>query len=210
MTRRGFLSRLLGKRRPKEMAFFAVQVAFNYYGKETLREELHRLIAESVDDETPEQKRRFFKRLTSKLQEAIPYFEYGFWDFITDASAAEREFNHWINDIEANIATEEEEVGESVDEIMRLSSSKYYVVISLIFLLEASPMLDELAELIDEIPEEAYADRETFAKLIAAINYFDFEYCFGDAVYIMPGNEKDGISYEDLAGEGWEYLRLIS
>lgn len=210
MTRRGFLSKLLGKRRPKEMAFFAIQVAFNYYGKETLRSELHRLIEESVDDETPEQKRRFFKRLTSKLQEAIPYFEYGYWDFITDAAEAEREFNHWINDIEANIATEEEEVGESVDEVMRLSSSKYYVVISLIFLLEASPMLDDLAELIYEIPEDASAERETFAQLIAAINYFDFEYCFGDAVYIMPSNDKDGISYEDLAGEGWEYLRLIS
>ncbi|MCS7012777.1 MAG: hypothetical protein RMI34_10145 [Chloroherpetonaceae bacterium] len=210
MTRRGFLSKLFGKKYPDEMAFFAVQVAFNYYGKETLRSALHRLIEESVDDETPEQKRRFYKRLTGKLQEAIPYFEYGYWDFIIEAEAAEREFHHWINDIEANIATEEEEVGESVDEVMRLSSSKYYVVISLIFLLEASPMLNDLTDMIREIPEDAFADRETFAKLISAINYIDFEYSYGDAVYIMPSNEKDGISYEDLAGEGWEYLQLIS
>ncbi|KER10413.1 MAG: hypothetical protein HY22_04910 [[Candidatus Thermochlorobacteriaceae] bacterium GBChlB] len=212
INRRNFFSRLFGGNKPKEMGFLGIQVAFNYYGKETLRSEIHHIINAPVDDEeTPAEKKRIYRKIVMKLLEAEPYYEYGFWDFIPDAARAESEFRHWVNDIEANLALEEDEVADEVDGISRLSANKYYVVVSLCFLLEASAMLDRFVEtVIDDIPEEEYMTRETFARLIAAINQFDFEYCYGDAVYIMPGNEKDGISYEDLLGEGWEYLKMIS
>ncbi|MFN3561338.1 MAG: hypothetical protein ACK4XM_05450 [Chloroherpetonaceae bacterium] len=209
MNRRNFFSNLFGKRRG-ESIFFGIQVAINAFGDEGLRSKVHRIIEESADDETPEEKRRFYKRLAALLVENQHFFEYGYWDVITDAEAAETEFENWVDEIEASIATEEEEMGERINEMYRYSNSKYYVVITLCFLFENDRSLDRFFEVVDSIPEADYWRQETFGRLFAAINYFDFEFCLGDAAFIMPGNEEDGISMEDIMGEGWSYLKSLS
>lgn len=209
MNRRNFFSNLFGKRRG-ESIFVGIQVAINAFGDEGLRSKVHRIIEESADDETPEEKRRFYKRLAALLIENQHFFEYGYWDVITDAEAAETEFENWVDEIEASIATEEEEMGERVNEMYRYSNSKYYVVITLCFLFENDRSLDRFFEVVDSIPEADYWRQETFGRVLAAINYFDFEFCLGDAAFIMPGNEEDGISMDDIMGEGWSYLKNLS
>lgn len=209
MNRRNFFSNLFGKRRG-ESIFIGVQVAINAFGDEGLRSKVHRIIEESADDETPEEKRRFYKRLITLLVENQHFFEYGYWDVLTDTEEAEAEFENWINEIEASIATEEEEMGERVNEMYRYSSSKYYVVITLCLLFEDDRSLDPFFDVVDSIPESEYWTQKTFGRVLAALNYLDFEFCLGDAAFIMPGNEEDGISMEDLMGEGWEYLKSLS
>ncbi|MCS6988666.1 MAG: DUF1517 domain-containing protein [Chloroherpetonaceae bacterium] len=209
MTRRNFFSNLFGSRRG-ESVFIGIQVAINAFGDEGLRSKVHRMIEESADDETPEEKRRFYKRLVATLVENQHFFEYGYWDVISETDAAEAEFENWVTEIEASIATEEEEMGERVNEMYRFSSAKYYVVITLCLLFEDNRSLDPFFEVVDSIPESEHWTQKTFGRVLAALNYLDFEFCLGDAAFIMPGNEEDGISMEDITGEGWDYLRSLS
>jgi hypothetical protein len=214
MNRRGFFSKLkyfLGDRTPSEVFFFGVQVVMSVYAKDNLRHELHRVISEGVaEEERPAQKRAFYKNIAALLLECQPSFDYGYWDYLTDRNDAEAEFQQWVTEIEGSMATEEEQMGEQIDELHRLSSEKYFVVVTFAFLFESSPGLEQFMTMIEEIPEEEYFSRATFGTLIDAVNYLDFEYCLSDGVFIMPGNEEDGFSWEDLHGGGWEYLKPIA
>ncbi len=211
MDRRGFFSRLLG-RTPEEgdAVFFGLQLVVNVGSDDTLRANLHRVVNRPVATERPAEKRAFYKRVTAVLLEAEPFFDYAYWDYRTDPASARPEFESWLNEIEGSIATEEEELGEAVDEQFRMSGDRSYVVVSILFLLENVTALRAFRSVVEAVPEDEAFSRTTFPKLLRAITYVDFEYALGDAVFIMPGNERDGISWEEIHTEGWNYLKPIA
>jgi hypothetical protein len=210
MNRRGFFSRMFGSRRIPDVIFFGVQVIVSTYVDDELHKKLYNVISEPPDDEeSPAQKHSFYKRVSSVLQECLPGVEYGYWDYLTKTRDAESEFHSWVGEIEASMATEEEEMGDEINDGTRLSGEKNYVAVSMVFLLEGDTLLEDFVSIIDSIGEDQYFDRDSFRKLLDAVNYIDFEYSFGDACFIMPGNEQDGLSFEDIHGEGWEYLKPV-
>ncbi len=210
MNRRGFLSKLnLFKEEPGEMLFYGVQVVVNTGSDDHMRSKIHNVINAPMKEETPHEKKAFYKKIVSLILEQEPFFEYGHWDYLTNAADAKAEFNDWVQEIEGSLASEAEETGEAIDEQFRMSSDKQYVVLSMAFLLENNDSHSNFFEMID-LPESEYFIRDTWPKLLKAIGYIDFEFALADAVFIMPGNEKDGFSFEDLHSEGWEYLKPIS
>jgi hypothetical protein len=212
MNRRGFFSKLtstFSRRHEGDPFFFGVQVVVNVYGEDDLRSRLHKVIAQETTTEYPADKRIFYKRISALLRDSQPFFEYGYWDYLGESDGAVEEFNDWVDEIEASMATVEEEIGEEVDSLNRFSSEKSYVVVTMAFLLEYSTELDDLIGMIESIGEDDYFTPKGFETLIEAVNYIDFEYSLGDAVFIMPGNENDGFSWMDMHGEGWEYLKPI-
>lgn len=209
MNRRGFFSSIFNRQSEGEPLFFGVQTVINIFGEDSLRERLHKVIASSSGTELPADKHSLYKRITALLRESQAYFEYGYWDYLDDGDEATAEFENWVGDLEATMATEEEELGTEVDEMHRMSSDKCYVVVTMAFLLEYSPALDEMISMIGGIAEDDYFTPAGFGVLLDAVNYIDFEYSLGDAVFIMPGNETDGFSWTDMRGEGWEYLKPI-
>jgi hypothetical protein len=211
MNRRGFFSRILG-REPSEgdRFFFGIQLVINVGTDDALRQKLHRVVNAPVGEETPLQKRAFYKRLAAVLMEAEPFYDYAFWDYRLDPDEAQAEFESWVNEIEGGMATEEEEVGETVDEQFRMAGDKSYVVVSMACLMENATALANFRSMIEGIPAEENFSRPTFTTLVNALHYLDFEYSLGDAVFIMPGSEKDGVSWEELHTEGWDYLRPIA
>jgi hypothetical protein len=212
MNRRGFFSNITSvfhRKHEGDPFFFGFQCVINIYGEDDLRSRIHRVIAGGEETESPEQKRHFYKSITALLQESLPFLEYGYWDYLTDRDEAVGEFRSWVDEIEASMATEEEEMGTEPDEAQRLSNEKNYVVVSLAFLLEFSDELSEMIGMIESIPEDDPFTPTAFQTLIQSVKYIDFEYSQGDAVFIMPGNEDDGFSWTDMRGEGWEYLKPI-
>ena len=204
-NRRGFFGRIFGKRE-FERGCFAVQVVINAYGEDDLREKLHELIEEAHDiDETPIEKKRFYKRLSSVLLSAEPYFEHACFEYENEAKYAEESYREWVSELEANMATEDEEVGDDVDGYHRLSSDNRYVVFSMVFLLAAP---HPFADKYDGENDEDYT-RRNLGELIDSVNYLYFEQVDGDAVFLMPGNNRDGFSWADLADEGWEHLHMV-
>jgi hypothetical protein len=212
MNRRGFISSfksMFNSRREGDPFFFGVQMVINIFGEDDLRRRLHAVIASGDASESPAQKKVFYKRISALLRESVPFFEYGYWDYLTDPDEATDEFNDWVTEVEASMATVDEELGSEIDEAQRLSNEKNYVVVTLAFLLEYGESQGELIEIVESIGEEEYFTPVGFQKLVDAVNYIDFEYSDGDAVFIMPGNEEDGFSWTDMRGEGWEYLKPI-
>jgi hypothetical protein len=187
--------------------FFGIQVVVRNFVSDPLRRQLHELIAQSGSEQSLTDKRTFWKRVTAVLNEAVPAFELGYWDLISENG--EDEFESWSSEIEGSLATEAEELGTAPDEVNRISAEKRYVVVTLLFLVEGGTNADRtLAERCD-IPESEWFTRLTFGKLIATIPLLNFANVIADAVYMSPGSEEDGLSMEDLHGGGYEYLKML-
>ena len=212
MNRRGFFSNIksaFSSRHEGDPFFFGIQCVINIYGEDELRSTLHNILSGENYSESPEQKFQFYKRISAVLRQNIPFVDYGYWDYITDPDDAADEFNSWVSEIQASMATEEEELGADVDEEFRLSSEKCYVVVTMAFVLEYSSAQSSFIAQVEAIGEDDYYSQVGFQKLVDAIPYVDFDYSLGDAVFIMPGNPEDGFSWTDMRGEGWEYLKPI-
>ncbi len=212
MNRRGFISKfksIFSSRSEGDPFFFGVQIVINIYGEDELRQRLHRVIAEIDEVESPYDKRNFYKQIVAILRESQPFFEYGFWDYLTNPSDATEEFHDWVDGMEASMATVGEELGTEIDEVHRMSAEKSYVVVSMAFLLELHRSLEGMVRIVEGVSEEDYFTPYGFSQLLEAINHIDFEYSHGDAIFILPGNDQDGFSWTDMRGEGWEYLKPI-
>lgn len=207
MNRRGFFSSLF--QTTPQIFFFGVQVALLTISTDTTRKRLHTLLENAGEYESPKDKTSLYKQIAAILLENKPYWEYGYWDYLTEASEAQSEFHEWVAEITASMATEEEELGKSVDEAHRLSSDKTYIVVTVAFILEYEA-LQNVAAVIEDIPEEEYWSCVGFTELLEALKRIDYEYCLKDAVFLMPGTDEDGFSWEDLHSPDWSYLKPIS
>jgi hypothetical protein len=210
MNRRGFMSKVGSFfKRPGDVFFYAVQVVVNVYGEDDLRQALHRVVLTGGEMESPAQKRAFYKQIAALLTTNQPFFEYGHWDYMTEADEAEATFEQWVTELEAGLATEAEEVTDVLDDVDRMSTDKSYVVVTMLFVLERVDANATAIEMIERHVDDEFLERAPMVELIEAIRYIDFEYSLADAAFIMPGNDQDGISWEDIRGEGWEYLKPV-
>jgi uncharacterized protein DUF1517 len=190
---------------PSDTYFFGLQIAIKCFGEDTLRARFARVIEESrTADESVPEKRRFLKRFVALLEESALFWSYGFWDYIDDAETAAQEFNTWVNEIESSMATEEEELGEAVDDLQRTSNRKDYVVVTLLFLLDAPYAPAEQVATDDEV-----FLKETFVALVQGLTRLDPHSIQADGSYVVPGSADDGLSEDDLYGPGWEYLHML-
>jgi hypothetical protein len=189
--------------------FFGIQVAVKAFFKDDFRRRLHETVARGDAEQSLNDKRQFWKRVTAVLNEGMPVFEYGFWDLIR-TDAAEQEFESWCSEIEGSVATEFEEMSTTVDEVNRLSSDQRYVLVTLAFLVERESNSDLTLGERCNLPEAQWSTRQTFAHLIATVPMLNFANVQADAIYLMPGNDTDGLSDEDLHGGGYEYLKPLA
>ncbi len=211
MNRRGFFGSIasLFEGYSFQSIFLGMQIVINSFPGDTILAQIRALAASSGTLESMAEKKSFYRNIVALLIENYAYWEYGYWDFIPKEGEAEHEFNTWISDIDASTAIEEAELGEEIDGIFRLSRDKYYVVITMAFLLSASDFTHILQRILEILPEDEYYTKETFLKLFNHINTIDFSHVDRDALFLVPGNDKDGFSWEDLHGGGWEYLHPI-
>lgn len=203
--------------------FLGVQLVIQVFGSDDLRAQLKRLV--DNEENTAQGKRRFMKSVASLLLENQYAWEYGYWDYRTDADDAIKNFNQWNNEIEASMATEEDEVGSEMDRLRRFSDNKEFVVVSLLMMIdnrdepveddhgsyEFRPTYQQLAQpllsSIEEITEPYYWRTTTFITLLEAIRALDPRAIERDAFYVFPGTENDGMSSMDLLGDAsWKYM----
>jgi hypothetical protein len=192
-----------------DYTFLGVQVVATVFHRDPLREKLHQTIAGTPDPQTLQQKRTFWKRISALLNEAMPVFELGYWNLI-QGGKAEAEFESWTSEIEGSLATEREEMGTRADEVIRLSADKRYLLCTCVALVERGSNSDRTIGERCDLPEAAWFTRQTFARLIGTFPLLNFANVQADAVYLVPGSARDGLSVEDLHGGGYEYLRPLA
>jgi len=184
-------------------SFFGVQVAFKNFHRDPLRAKLHDLIArEGGTRQSIADKQRFWKKFVGLLSEAMPVFEYGDWELIR-GGRSEGEFNEWAQEIEASLATEPEEVAPQRDEASRLAVSAPYILVTMMVLVDKGSNADETVGEWCDIPEPVWLTRQTFGRLISIFPRLNFANVQADAVYLVPGHDRDGLSAEDLVSEDY-------
>jgi hypothetical protein len=223
---RGRRSFLTGREEPESHAlFFGIQLVIQIFGSDELRARIARLIEAEDETDSVDEKRRFIKSLASLLAENQYAWEYGFWEFHSDAETAISSFNQWRNEIEASIATEPEEMGGEMDRLHRFSDQKEYLIVTLLMLIDNSdePVSDDVGDyrfrptysqlalpfrqLCEHFDESDYWKAETFERLLEGVRALDPRAIERDGIYVYPGTEQDGISSFDLLSDsGWKYL----
>lgn len=206
MAKQGFMGKISRWwSKPSDTYFLALQLAIKCFGEDTLRARFARVLEESRNgDENPDEKRRFIRRLAALLEESELYWAYGEWDYSDKRDEAIEEFETWVDEVENSLATEEEELDDEIDDIRRTSNRKDYVVVTLAFLLDEGY---EPAEALNS-EDETYL-KSTFVSLVAGLSRIDPRMIQADAAYIVPGNEEDGLSEDDLYSPGWEHLHIL-
>jgi hypothetical protein len=192
-------------------SFFGLQLVMRAVDGEA-RKRLHQAIAGggAAGEQSLADKRAFYKTITTILAGELYRYELAYWDYIADPARGESEFDTWCSELEGQVATENEEVGKAVDESFRLSAEREYVAVTVLFLLEAGGNSDTTVAARCDLPEAEWFHRDTLVKLVHTIPMLSFSSVKADAVYIVPGNDQDGLSFDDVHGGGWEYLRQVS
>jgi hypothetical protein len=191
-------------------SFFGVQVAFKNFHRDPLRQKLHKVIAADAGvRQTYGEKQRFWKQVTGLLSEAMPVFEYGDWD-LERGGNAESKFNDWATEIEGSLATVAEEVAPVADEASRLSAASSYVLMTMMVLVDKGSNADETLGEWCDIPERIWLTRQTFGRLISIFPRLNFAGVQADAVYLVPGHDRDGLSAEDLVSADYYNLQPLS
>jgi hypothetical protein len=216
MDRRNFFASLFSIEPPhseESRLFFGAQFVVATLSDTQTPRRARELLAEFPAVRTPEEKHEFYKRLCALLADQIQHLEYGYWDYLTDTTEATQEFWQWLQDLQDNIATDDRAMNTgdfAALETERINTDRYYLVVTMCFLLEDAPELAGVFATLDAIEEKNYWTHEGFLQLLAAVLHVDFRFCERDAVYVMPGNDDDGFSWEDVHGAGWEYLNPIA
>ncbi|MFN0087421.1 MAG: DUF1517 domain-containing protein [Blastocatellia bacterium] len=220
--RRSFLT---GRDSSEHALFFGVQLVIQIFGSDELRARLKRLIDAEDETDSAQEKRRFMKSVAALLLENQYAWEYGFWEFHSDAETAISTFNEWRNELEASMATEPEEMGTEADRLHRFSDNKEYLIVTLMMMLDnrEEPVQDDVGDysfrpaysqlalpfrqLCEHFDEAEYWTPETFARLLDGMRSIDPRAIERDGIYVYPGTAQDGISSFDLLSEsGWKYL----
>jgi hypothetical protein len=188
--------------------FFGVQVAINEAAKDGLRAELHNRMTVNKSEVTPEEKKAYYRNISSVILENMFAAEYGFWDYYENDDAID-EFDSWQNDLESGTALENSELGDENDAELRADSSKDYIVVTIAVLADESSRNQAFYDQIASIKEDEYFDRASFVKIIDALRLLDFNRVERDMVFLIPGNDQDGLSWFDIHSEGWNYLKPI-
>jgi len=188
--------------------FFGVQVATKAFFKDPFRQRLHQAIAAAPETQSLLDKRTFWKSFTALLNEAWPVFELGYWDLVRGENA-EQEFETWTSEIEGSLATEPAEMGAAADEATRLSAERGYVLVTALVLVTAGSNSDLTLGDRCDLPETQWWTRQTFERLVGTFPLLNFGQVQADAVYLVPGNDRDGLSTQDLRGEGYKYLMAL-
>ncbi len=185
--------------------FFGLQLLIHAFGEDALRSRLAEIIADTnASIEDTEAKRRYIKRLVAVLIEQQAYWSQVFWDYKTTASASDAEFEAWSSELNANTATESEEMNVEVDGAYRLSNAKDYVSISIILRLSTAYPPATISD------ENLYWQTQTVNNLVRGLLLINPETIIADGVFITPGNSEDGLSEQDLLTGGWSYLRVMT
>jgi hypothetical protein len=188
--------------------FFGVQILVQAFHGDPLRRKLHDVIAKGGEEQTLNEKRRFWKRLVGVFNEAMPVFEMGYWDLVR-GSKAEETFETWSSELEGALATEKEETGAAADEVIRLSAHKKHILVTFMVLVAADSNSDATLGERCALPESQWWTRRTLARLVETFSMLNFASVQADAVYLSPGNDRDGLSMEDIHGGGYEHLKPL-
>jgi hypothetical protein len=140
-------------------------------------------------------KRVQYTHLANLLAGEMPRAERGYWDLIT-SDRAETEYESWCSEIEKVV--QEPSAGPSP-----------YCIVSVAVLALAGSNSDTTLRERCDLGEAQFFTRDTFLHLVHTLPMLNFASVAADSIYLVPGEAGAGPTEEELADEGYEYLRRL-
>lgn len=182
--------------------FFAMQLAMKAPRTDARRKALYDAIHAAGAEQTLFEKRSFYTRLAGLLGEALSSVDLCFWDYVATKSA-EKDYETWSSQIETAVA------GDRENPRLPAGSQADYILVTTLFLLKAGSDTDKQVAARCDVPEAAQFSADTLQRLITTIPTLNFGSVQGDAVYVVPGPDRSGLSEDEIRGEGYEYLKPV-
>lgn len=190
-------------------SLFAIQVFLRLYPGNPLRENLNRLIREAPEMVGFEQKRQLYWHVSHLIVPAMPSIEYGNWEFTDDSSEAESEYEKWCSGTVQDAQDLEEEQARQAATSPYRSQDIRYMFLTQLFLLQQGSAGEQYIANACNIPQDQLWTRRTFYNLLSVIPTINFLHVIGNAIYLFPSQDDQGLTQQDLSTERYSYVRQV-
>jgi hypothetical protein len=188
-----------------EHNIFAIELCLRLEDGNRLRAQLRELIVKHPAASTAGQKWELLKRATDRLLENMHLAVRGCWDFFDDDGRALRDYEMWFNGMKTEEGARKEPSRHPGDG----DSSPRFMTFTIALLLVAGSQTARELERICDIPEDILWHRATFNKILRGLPKVSFASVKSDVIYLIPGEDRWGLTEQDLQQEKFEYLRQV-
>lgn len=182
---------------------FAIELCLRMLPDDRLRYDLHDLIRNHPAATTPGKKWGMLKHATELLLEADDRFEKGCWDFFNEDSKARSDYDMWCNGMITEEGARKEPSGDPKDGEQR------YMTFTISLLLQDDTHSSRQLMRLCEIPQPDLWKRKTFIKILSGLTCVSFAAVKSDVLYLIPGDDRWGLTRQDLAHSKFHYLRTV-
>lgn len=190
-------------------SFFGIQVAFQRGQRDPLPAQLQHLLArDATARQSHVDKVQFWKRASGLLTAAMPAYRFGDWDLVR-GSKAQDEFNEWSSEIEASLSSLDES-RPKLEERNRPEGPPTHLLATMMVLVDRGSNADNTLGEWCDVPESQWLTCATFARLISIFPRLNFGNVQADAIYIVPGTDREGLSADELTSEDYHQLSPLT
>ena len=183
-------------------SIFSMQIALPLHTG--YRRRLHDLVLSTGEWASVAHKQTFYQALSRALGEAVPWFEYGVWDYWDDDARAQSGYADWAAGLQGKEA-------RSTPGPIAAPGEKRYMLITLAFLLQRGSNSDRTAaSCCNGLSEGVYWTRETFGRLVACVGWLNVASVRSDLIYLVPGDDTYALTTDDLLSQNYHYLRSLA
>lgn len=181
---------------------FAIELCLRLEPGSGLRDELKDLILSHPHASTPGRKWDLLQAVAKRLAANVHLVDRGCWDFFDDDGRALRDYEMWSNGMITEEGARKEPSGPPQD------GERFMTVTCALLIKAYTDCARKLSRLCD-IPEDRLWRRQTFEKILRGLGCVNFAAVKSDVWYVIPGDERWGLTAEDLALEKFAYFRKL-
>jgi hypothetical protein len=130
--------------------------------------------------------------------------ERGCWEYFDEESTAMAMFDDWCRPVVDAVLPRTSPSGGGYRD-----AGPRYLLFTVVYLLARDSPSDVQVRQACNIPEPQLWTKETFRRLLRAVQALSFASVKADAMYLAPRDRDWGLTSEDLADETYAYLRTL-
>jgi hypothetical protein len=187
---------------------FAFEIAAHLEQGSFLRRRLHELIKSCPEQASFAHKSWMYSQVTQLLMAHMAQVELGCWDYFDDDARALKDYKMWTDGL---LTEEGARTAPSVEggRPFREAGERLYLTFTMAFLLTQGSPADLALRARCNIPQGALWRRESFVRVLQGVPAINFVSVKSDVIYLIPGDERWGLTPADLQLPKFQYLRRV-
>jgi hypothetical protein len=187
--------------------FFAIQVAISSYPSDPLRNELQKIVDAITSSSNHTQQSQLVSKGCELAAKAVQFTGYCVWDYTLVSKIAKSEFNSWIDGINENINTKEE---NETSTSLGPADTSYFVIT--LAILSAHLSLRTWLEFLELKSRQDFFTRKSIEQIwnrFAKPNSKILQNCTNALFAVTPVSKDRYYTGSQLRTDDWDYLRPL-